>query len=115
MPAALKDSQVSVRLPNDLKQRMQSYAELTGRTKSHVAMEALREYLAWRSPQIEDLRAAVQAADAGDFASDAAVREVFERLAGKGAPAQTARKAAAKPGREAAHRGQARSTGRHRA
>jgi len=58
---------------------METYAQLTGRTKSYVAMEALSEYLAWRIPQIEDLKFAVQAADAGDFASDEEVAAVFAK------------------------------------
>lgn len=78
---ALKDSQVSLRLPNALKDKMDIYAQLTGRTKSHVAMEALSDYLDWRIPQIEDLKAAVAAADAGDFASEDEVEQVFKRLA----------------------------------
>lgn len=45
MAASLKDSQLSLRLPNDLKDKMEVYARLTGRTKSHVAMEALGSYL----------------------------------------------------------------------
>ncbi|MGL6111810.1 MAG: hypothetical protein ACRC2B_17100, partial [Rubrivivax sp.] len=73
----LKDSQVSVRLPNELKDKMETYAQLTGRTKSYVAMEALSDYLDWRIPQIEDLKAAVAAADAGDFATDDEVRQAF--------------------------------------
>ncbi len=77
MPPAIKDSQVSVRLPNELKDRMETYAQLTGRTKSHVAMEALAAYLDDRIPQIEDLKEAVQAADRGEFASDAEVAAVF--------------------------------------
>jgi predicted transcriptional regulator len=81
MSAALKDSQVSVRLPNELKDRMETYAQLTGRTKSYVAMEALSDYLEWRIPQIEDLKAAVAAADAGDFATEDEVDQVFKRLA----------------------------------
>ena len=76
-----KDSQVSVRLPADLKARVETYAELTGRTKSHVAMEALKEYLVWREPQIADLKEAVAAADRGEFANDAEVAEVFARYA----------------------------------
>ena len=82
MPAALKDSQLSLRLPNDLKEKMDAYAELTGRTKSYVATEALGSYLDWRLPQIEDLKAAVLAADRGDFAGDeevAAVRAIQTR------------------------------------
>lgn len=81
MPASPKDSQVSVRLPADLKERMETYAEMTGRTKSHVAMEALSEYLVIRLPQIEDLKEAIAAADRGEFASDAEVEEVVRRYA----------------------------------
>ncbi len=77
MSSALKDSQVSVRLPNGLKEQMETYARLTGRSKSYVAMEALTEYLAWRIPQIEDLKSAVAAADGGDFAEDDEVQAVF--------------------------------------
>jgi RHH-type rel operon transcriptional repressor/antitoxin RelB len=79
MPAALKDSQVSVRLPNELKEKMEAYADLTGRTKSFVTMEALSNYLDWRLPQIEDLKAAVIAADRGDFASDDDVSAVLAK------------------------------------
>ena len=91
MPAELKDTQLSLRLPNDLKDKMEAYAQLTGRTKSYVAMEALGSYLEWRIPQIEDLRAAVLAADQGDFASD---DEVASVLAG---PAPRKMPVAAKP------------------
>lgn len=80
MPAEPKDSQVSVRLPSDLKERMETYAELTGRTKSHVAMEALSEYLAWRVPQIDDLKQAIAAADRGEFASEAEVEATMSRF-----------------------------------
>lgn len=79
MPAALKDSQLSLRLPNDLKDRMEAYAQLTGRTKSYVAMEALGAYLEWRIPQIEGLKAAVLAADEADFATDAEVSAVLAK------------------------------------
>lgn len=88
----LKDSQVSLRLPNALKDKMETYAQLTGRTKSHVAMEALSDYLDWRIPQIEDLKAAIAAADAGDFASDDEVDQVFERLSAPRPARKTARR-----------------------
>lgn len=88
---ALKDSQVSVRLPNELKERMESYAVMTGRTKSYVAMEALGEYLDWRLPQIEDLKAAVAAADAGQFADAAEAGRVFSRYERPAAPKTAAR------------------------
>jgi RHH-type transcriptional regulator, rel operon repressor / antitoxin RelB len=81
MPGPLKESQVTLRLPNELKSRVQAYAELAGRSKSHVVMEAVREYLAWRMPQAADLTAAIAAADAGDWANGDEVRAVFERYA----------------------------------
>ena len=83
MAMPVKDSQVSVRLPADLKDRMETWAQLTGRTKSCVAMEALSEYLAWRIPQINDLKQAIAAADLGDFASEVEVAAVFSRYSGK--------------------------------
>lgn len=109
MPATLKDSQVSVRLPNELKDRMETYAQLTGRTKSYVAMEALNEYLAWRIPQIEDLKAAVAAADRGEFASDEDVGAVFAKYAAGKKPA--AKTVAAKSARKT---GAAKKTARRR-
>ena len=43
MPTPLNDSQVSVRLPNHLKDRIEAYAELTHRSKSYVTVSALTE------------------------------------------------------------------------
>ena len=74
-----KDSQVSLRLPGELKARIETYAVMTGRSKSHVAMEALADYLDWRLPQVADLQQAVAAADRGEFASDDEVKAVFDR------------------------------------
>ncbi|HSW07187.1 CopG family ribbon-helix-helix protein [Aquabacterium sp.] len=76
-----KDSQVSMRLPGELKERIETYAQMTGRSKSHVAMEALAEYLDGRLPQIADLKQAVEAADRGEFATDAEVQAVLKRHA----------------------------------
>jgi predicted transcriptional regulator len=95
MPQAPKDSQMSIRLPDALKAETATYAALTGRSTSHVAMEALREYLDWRTPQIEDLRKGIAVADAGEFASDAEVAAVFDRYTkGRTGKAATAHKVA---------------------
>ncbi len=92
MATTIKDSQVSVRLPAGLKDQMEAYAQMTGRTKSYVAMEALTEYLTWRIPQIEDLKEAVAAADRGELASDAEAAALFARYAStKPAPEPAAR------------------------
>ena len=97
-----KDSQVSLRLPGELKDRIERYAQMTGRSKSFVAVEALTEYLDWRLPQLQDLEQAIAAADGGEFATDAEVATVFKRYgvdtdaaAAAAAPAPTRRSAKA--------------------
>lgn len=47
---------VSLRLPDDVSQRLQQLAERTGRTKTFYMIEAIREYLA----DLEDLYLAEQ-------------------------------------------------------
>lgn len=83
MTMELKDAQVSLRLPAQLKERVETYSKLVGRTKSHVAVEALGDYLAWRTPQIEDLDEAIAAADRGEFATDEEVEALFEKLSAR--------------------------------
>ena len=85
---ATKDAQVSLRLPAALKGKVETYARMTGRSKSHVAMEALADYLDWRLPQVADLTEAVAAANRGDFADDAEVQRVVDAFS---APAVHAR------------------------
>ena len=62
---------------------------------------------AWRTPQIEDLREAVRAADAGEFASGAEVQVVFDRHAPR--PSRPGRKGSAESARNRPRRGQVRS------
>ena len=65
-----KTNTMTVRVSDDLKAKLDKYAELTGRSMSYVAAAAVEEYLAWRVPQLEDLEKAIDEADAGLFASD---------------------------------------------
>jgi hypothetical protein len=62
---ASKHSKTSRRLPKALKDTMEIHVQLTDRSIL----------------QIDDLKAAVVAADEGDFASEDEVGKVFERLA----------------------------------
>ncbi len=89
-----QDTQVSVRLSSQLKDRVDMYAQMIGRSKSHVTIEALGDYLAWRIPQIEDLRLAIAAADQGDFADETEVNAVFKKHGGS---VKRSGKATAKP------------------
>jgi len=72
-------STMSFRLPDELADTLENLAKATGRTKSFLALDALKEYLARESWQIADLQRAVEEADAGDFATDTEVASVMRK------------------------------------
>jgi predicted transcriptional regulator len=61
---------MTVRLDDDLKERLEGLAEATQRTKSFLAAEAIREYLDLNEWQVRETQAALAEADASDFATD---------------------------------------------
>ena len=61
---------MTVRLENDVKDRLDVLAEATRRSKSFLAAEAIRAYVENNEWQIGEIQAALKEADAGDFASD---------------------------------------------
>ena len=74
----VNSTQFNVRLPAELKARLENYAQLVGRPQANVASDALADYLDWRTPQIEALKQAVAAADRGEFASADEVDAFFK-------------------------------------
>jgi RHH-type transcriptional regulator, rel operon repressor / antitoxin RelB len=77
-----KSNTMTLRVSDELKAKLDRYAQLTGRSMSYVAATAVEEYLAWRIPQLEDLERAIQEADAGRFASAEEVNQVFSKYGG---------------------------------
>ena len=77
-----KTNTMTLRVSDELKAKLDRYAQLTGRSMSYVAAAAVEEYLAWRVPQLEDLERAVQEADAGKFAADEEVSRIFSKYGG---------------------------------
>jgi RHH-type transcriptional regulator, rel operon repressor / antitoxin RelB len=61
---------MTVRVEDEIKDRLDRLAESTQRTKSFLAAEAIREYVENNEWQIAEIQAALAEADAGDFASD---------------------------------------------
>ncbi len=61
---------MTVRLEDDIKDRLDALAEATQRSKSFLAAEAIRSYVESNEWQIGEIKAALKEADAGDFASD---------------------------------------------
>ncbi len=61
---------MTVRLEDEVKERLDKLAESTQRSKSFLAAEAIRAFVENNEWQIAEIRAALREADAGDFASD---------------------------------------------
>ena len=70
---------MSIRLDTKLKSRLDKLSAATRRSKSFLAAEAVREFVELNEWQIEDIKAAVKEADAGDFSSDQEVRAAFNK------------------------------------
>jgi predicted transcriptional regulator len=73
---------MTLRVSDELKAKLDRYAQLTGRSMSYVAAAAVEEYLSWRVPQLEDLEEAIKEADAGKFASPEEVKRTFRKYGG---------------------------------
>ena len=63
-------STMTVRLEDDVKNRLDQLAQATRRSKSYLAAEAIRDFVENNEWQIREIQTALQEADAGDFASD---------------------------------------------
>lgn len=61
---------MTVRLDDEVKDRLDRLAASTQRSKSFLAAQAIREFVEDNEWQIAEIRTAVAEADAGDFASD---------------------------------------------
>ena len=61
---------MTIRLEDEVRDRLDRLAEATQRSKSFLAAEAIRAFVETNEWQIREIRAALREADAGDFASD---------------------------------------------
>jgi len=68
---------MTIRLEPELKQRLDQLAEATHRSKSFLAVEALRDFIELNEWQIQEIKSALKEADEGDFASDQAVSKTL--------------------------------------
>lgn len=71
---------MTIRLDAELKSRLDRLAKITHRSKSYLATEAVRDFIELNEWQIRETEAAINEADAGDFAADEEVRAVFDKL-----------------------------------
>ena len=75
----MKTAAIGARVSDELKHAVLQLSTLSGQSVSAITEEALMEYMAWRVPQMRDLKKAIAAADRGEFASDDEVAAVFAK------------------------------------
>jgi RHH-type rel operon transcriptional repressor/antitoxin RelB len=70
---------MTIRLEPDVKKRLDRLAAATDRSKSFLAAEAVRAYVENNEWQIEEVRAALEEANAADFATDKDVAKLARK------------------------------------
>ena len=70
---------VTLRLKRDLRKQLDRLAKATERSRSFLAGEAIREYVALNQWQIEETHRALEEADRGEFASEEQVRRTLRK------------------------------------
>jgi RHH-type transcriptional regulator, rel operon repressor / antitoxin RelB len=74
------ETNLTIRLPDQIKSQLDKLAKLTGRSRAFHAQEALTRYLEEEAWQVQEIKQAVKEADAGDFAADVEVSRVMKKL-----------------------------------
>jgi RHH-type rel operon transcriptional repressor/antitoxin RelB len=70
---------MTIRLDDEVKERLDRLAEATELSKSYLAAEAVLAYVEINEWQIAEVRAAIKEADAGDFADDKDVTKLVRK------------------------------------
>ena len=71
---------LNVRLPLDISGQLDALVQATGRSKSFLALEALKNYLSAESWQVADIRQGLEEADQGAIASPEEVAATFAKF-----------------------------------
>ena len=70
---------ITVRLTNEVKEKLDELARGTRRSRSFLAAEAINDYVTLNGWQVAEIEAAIGEADAGDFADDSQVAGTFSK------------------------------------
>ncbi len=77
-------SVLTVRVTDEMKDQMDALAGATGRSRSWIAAEAIRQYVVNEGWQVAEIRQALVEADAGDFVEDEEMERVFNKWSPEG-------------------------------
>lgn len=74
---------ISVRVPDDLAERLERLAEATDRSKSSLAAQAIEELVAVHEWQVQAIQAGIAAAGRGEVASHEEASAALTRWGGR--------------------------------
>ncbi|MDD5390992.1 MAG: CopG family ribbon-helix-helix protein [Gallionellaceae bacterium] len=77
-------SVLTVRVTDEMKDQMDALAGATGRSRSWIAAEAIRQYVVNEGWQVAEIRKALVEADAGEFVSEEEMQRVFNKWSPEG-------------------------------
>ena len=75
-------SVLTVRIPQEIKAKLDKLAQATHRSKSFLAEEAIARYIDLEAWQIGEIEQAIQEADQGDFAPPSDLADLLKKYAG---------------------------------
>jgi RHH-type rel operon transcriptional repressor/antitoxin RelB len=74
---------MTLRLEPELRKRLDGLAKAQRRSRSFVAAEPIREYVAVNEWQIEEIKESLAEAERGEFATEGEVRRVMHKWTGR--------------------------------
>ena len=75
-------SVLTLRVPEEIKAKLDKLAQATHRSKSYLAEEAIARYIDLEAWQIGEIEQAIQEADRGDFATSSDLEGLLKKYAG---------------------------------
>jgi len=70
---------MTIRITEDVKQRLNKLAQASHRSKSFLAADAIQQYLQQNEWQLNEIKQAITEADNDDFATDKEVTTMMEK------------------------------------
>ena len=73
---------LTLRIPEETKEKLEKLAQATHRSKSFLAEEAIARYIDLEAWQVGEIEQAIQEADRGDFATPSDLVDLLKKYAG---------------------------------
>lgn len=73
---------LTLRVPEEIKAKLDKLAQATHRSKSFLAEEAIARYIDLEAWQVGEIEQAIHEADKGDFASPSELTDLLKKHAG---------------------------------